>query len=435
MSMKPVVIVGAGLSGLCCARTLAARGVAVEILERSDGVGGRVRTDEVDGFLLDRGFQILLTGYPELSRHLDLEALDLRQFDPGARLWTGRGFERIGDPLRDPGSLVPSLLARSGTLLDKWKVLGLRRDAVRGSDYGAFERADGTTLELLRERGFSEQFIERFFRPFLGGIFLEPRLETTSRFFQFVFRMLATGGNAVPARGMEEIPRQLVAGLPQGTVSVEREVVEVGADFVRLADGSRRDASAVVVACEAPAARALLPELEVPAGRAVTCFYFDAPSSPASTPILHLDATGEGPVNNAHVVSSLSERVAPAGRSLVSATVLGGDPDLPSLEAAVREQLGRWFGQPVTSWRSLRQYVIKHAIPAQPVGSLEPPRRPARTREGVFVCGDHRDQASIDGAMASGRRVAEGVAEHVARSREGGPHASSSADIGGLPSA
>ncbi|MEM6294180.1 MAG: NAD(P)/FAD-dependent oxidoreductase [Myxococcota bacterium] len=406
---KPVVIVGAGLSGLTCARILTEAGHAVRVFEKDDAIGGRVQTDEIDGFRLDRGFQILLTGYPELRRHLDLDALDLRRFDPGAVLWTGDGFETIGDPLRQPGALLPTVFARSGTVLDKLRVLTLRRDALRGGDYGAFESGDGTTADLLRDWGFSDRFIARFFTPFLGGIFLEPKLETTARFFRFVWRMFATGDATVPARGMGEIPKQLAAGLSGDAITTGCAVTEVTPDGVRLDDGTRVEAAAVIVAGAAPAARALVPSVPEIGERGVTCLYFSADAAPTDKPVLHLDGTGAGPVNNLHVASAVSSDVAPAGRALISATCLGVHDDLDALEARARAQLRAWFGTAVDRWDALRHYPIRHALPAQPVGALEPSRRPVRHDSGVYLCGDYLDQASIDGAMVSGRRVAEAV--------------------------
>ncbi|MEM1030409.1 MAG: NAD(P)/FAD-dependent oxidoreductase [Myxococcota bacterium] len=406
---KRVVIVGAGLAGLVCARLLIEAGATVEILERDETVGGRVQTDEVDGFLLDRGFQILLTGYPELRRHLDLDALDLRPFEPGASLWTGTGFETIGDPLRKLDALVPTLRASSGSLFDKLRILKLRALTLRGGSYDAFEAPDQTTMSLLREQGFSEGFLHRFFRPFLGGIFLEPELATTARFFRFVFRMFAKGDAAVPARGMGEISRQLAAPIPAEAVKTAHAVRAVDATGVHLDDGHRIEADRVVVACEGPSAHRLVPEVEAPASCGVTCFYFAADRAPTSRPILHLDGVGEGPVNNMHVATAVSADLAPAGQTLVSATCLGVHDDLEGREKAARAQLERWFGPEVARWRSLRTYAIPHALPAQPVGSLRPSQRPIRTESGLFVCGDHRDQASIDGAMVSGRRAAEAV--------------------------
>ncbi len=408
--VKPVVIVGAGLSGLACARTLHARGIETRIVERSTSIGGRVQTDTVDGFLLDRGFQTLLTSYPEAQRQLDMDALDLRPFSPGAVLWNGERFETIGDPTRDLGSVVPTLLARAATFRDKMEILRLRRDVLRGADYDAFESDDGETLAYLKARGFSSGFVERFFRPFLGGVFLESELATTARFFRFVFRMFSTGRATVPALGMGEIPAQLAGGLAEDSVMLGAAVSRVHADGVHLEDGRRLDASAVVVATEAPAARALVSDAPEVESRGVTCFYFAAEEAPTSRAALHLNAAGSGVINNLHVASAVSPEVAPAGQHLISVSCLGTTNDALGLRDRVKAEARRWFGESVGRWSPLRHYAIRHALPSQPVGGLEPPRRPVRSSHGVYLCGDYLDQASIDGALVSGRRTAEAVA-------------------------
>lgn len=410
---KPIVIVGAGLSGLACARELHRRGLPVRVFERDARVGGRVQTDEVNGFRLDRGFQVLLTDYPQARRQLDLAALDLRAFDPGAVLWTGQTFETMGDPIRAPSTTFETLLARTATFRDKLEVLRLKRDLVARKPYEAFGDQDIPTYEFLVRRGFSRSFIAGFFRPFLGGVFLESRLETSARFFAFVFRLFGSGDAAVPALGMGQISAQLASGLPPDVVRLETTVQAVTADGVTLDDGSRVDALAVVVATEGPAAARLLPDLDVAPGNGVTCHYFATDRAPTTKRSLHLDGSGQGPINNLHVASNVSPEVAPPGQHLVSVSCLGASADPEAQRVAVKEQATAWFGECVQRWRPLRHYVIPYALPSQRVGRLEPAQRPCRHPRGVYVCGDHLDQASIDGALASGQRVAMAVSDQV----------------------
>lgn len=401
-----VVVVGAGLAGLSAARLLHERGHEVLVLEASDGIGGRVRTDVVDGFRLDRGFQVLLTEYPELHRQFDVDALRLRAFDPGALVWLkGRGHV-VSDPFRRPGEIASTALAPVGTPLDKARLAVLRRRVRSGHAARLLSGRDGTTLEMLRASGFSARMIDRFFRPLAGGIQLDPDLTASRRMFDIVFRMLSTGDAAVPALGMGEIPVQLASRLPNASIVTGARVVRVAPGSVTLDDGRWVDADAVVVAVEGPVASQLtgLPPVE---SRMVSCVYFDAPTPPTERRLIVLDGTSRGPALNVAVMSNVSSDYAPAGHHLVAAAVPGSvDADL---ETRVRRQMETMFGPAAREWRHLRTYRIAHGQPDQ-----SPPLRPKRNvslGNGLFVCGDHRDTASIQGALHSGRRVAEAVAD------------------------
>ncbi len=407
---EPVVVVGAGLAGLCCARALHRAGRAVSVLEASDGVGGRVRTDRVDGFLLDRGFQILLTAYPEARAVLDYRALDLRPFAPGALVRFRGRFHRVADPTRAPFDALGGVFSPIGTFQDKIRVLKARKTLRGMTDEEIFRRPEVTAREAMRRWEFSDSMIERFLRPLFGGILLDMDLTASSRMFEFVFRMLALGGNAIPAGGMQAIPEQIAAALPGGTVRFWARVTRVSRNGVTLATGESISAAAVVVATDGPSAAALTGEISSPGSRSQIVLYFDVPRSPVDGPWLVLDGEGRGPVTNLSVPSVVAPGYAPAGRHLVSAAVVGDLPETDEqLVRDVRIQMRSWFGEQVDAWRHLRTYRVLHAQPAQPVGSLEPPSRPVRLRSGVFVCGDHRDTASIQGAMVSGRRAAEAV--------------------------
>jgi phytoene dehydrogenase-like protein len=410
MSNKRVIVIGAGLAGLCAARHLTHNGINCTVLEASDGVGGRVRTDLIDGYRLDRGFQVLLTGYPEAKKELDYGALDLHAFTPGALVRYRGGFHKIADPWRQPNALPATILSPVGTLLDKANVARLRWDVQRGSVDELFQRPSTSTLQRLRQSGFSETMIDRFFRPFFGGIFLDRNLGTSSRLFDFVFRMFAEGDTVLPASGIEAIPRQLAATLPEGTIRLKTKVEALTEAGVLLAGGERLSADAVIVAVEGPEAARLTGETEDTGMRSVTCLYFAAERAPISEPVLILNGDGVGPINNLCFPSQVAPSYAPANCTLVSASVLGnpGDDD-ELLRARVQGQLIEWFGYEAKEWNFLHSYRVRYAQPAQPPGALEPPQRPTRLRPGLYVCGDHRDNASINGAMVSGRRSAEAL--------------------------
>ncbi len=219
-----VLIVGAGLAGLCCARRLQSQGIRFQILEASDAVGGRIRTDYVEGFRLDRGFQVFLTSYPEARQSLDYQALRLRPFQPGALVRYGGRFHELSDPWRRPLASLGSLISPIGSLGDKLRVARLRARVLKGSIEDRFYDPELTTLGALQDDGFSASMIDRFFRPFLGGIFLDAELRTSSRMFQFVFRMVSLGSVCLPADGMEAIPRQLASALPPGSIRLGARV-------------------------------------------------------------------------------------------------------------------------------------------------------------------------------------------------------------------
>lgn len=418
-----VIIIGAGLAGLACAIHLNRAGRSVQILEASDGIGGRVRSDIVDGFVLDRGFQVLLTAYPEAQAMLDYEALDLRSFVAGTLIQLGDRRVRLGDPFREPLSTISSLRAPVGSLIDKARIGWLRLNGGRGTLEALWERPETSTAERLQALGFSPKMMERFLRPLFTGIQLDPTLSTSSRMFDFVFRMLAEGQNAIPAQGIQAIPDQLATNIAPGSVRLNTRVASVAPGSVTLLDGAVLRAPSIVVATDGPqAARLLSGRVVEPPSNAVACLYFAADRSPLDEPILLLNGSGPGPgisfaggpINNLCVPSLLSAAYAPPGRHLISASIVASRPAgvdralwHAQLDEAGRAQLRSWFGAQVDSWVTLPTSEIPHAQPAQP--SLQPVERSVALGEGLYVCGDHRDQASINGALVSGRRAAEAI--------------------------
>jgi phytoene dehydrogenase-like protein len=405
---QQTIIIGAGLAGLTCARALQAAGRECVVVEAGDDVGGRVRTDAVDGFLLDRGFQVFLTAYPEARRWLDYGALDLRPMTPGALVWKGGARHRVSDPFRRPQDLLATLRAPIGTLADKMRIALLRRQAQAGTLEDVFRRPETSTLAALQARGFSDGMIDGFLRPWLGGIFLDPSLSTSSRMLEFVFRMFAEGDTVLPAAGLQAIPRQLAAGLTAGTVRCGTAVEGIAGKSVFLAGGGELRARHIVVATDGEAAARLVPGLPAPSWRSTVTVYFAASRSPVGAPTLLLNGTGRGRVNTLVDLAAVAPTYAPPGQSLLSVSVLG-DPadDDAALAADVRREMAVWFGaDAVAAWRLLRVVRIRHALPVRfPLARTVPAPR----GDGLWVCGDHVDTASIQGAMQSGRETAEAV--------------------------
>ena len=407
-STADVVIVGAGLAGLVAAKVLEQHGVSPVLLEASDGVGGRVRSDIVDGFVLDRGFQVLLTGYPEIYRHLNLPELDLRLFEPGAIVWREGKGHVVGDPFRRPKTLTSTSLAPIGTLADKARIAKFRATLKSADPRELLRGDDMPTVSALRAMGFSSKMIDRFFRPLVGGIQLDPNLATSRRMFDVIFRTLATGDSAVPAKGMGEISNQLAAQLTSTTLHLNTPVTAVQPHSVTVSGGHTITARHIVVATEGPVASKLLGLPEV-SSRAAGCVYFSAPIAPVNGAYVILDGTGQGPVLNVSVMSHVSPHYAPADRHLIAAALPGvcdGD-----LENIARTQLRSWWGAQVDDWQHLRTYRIPHGQPGQDAPFS--PKKRVDLGEDLFVCGDHRDTGSIQGAMYSGRRTAEAVLENI----------------------
>lgn len=403
------IVIGAGLAGLACAIKLEAQGFNVCLLEASGGVGGRVASDELDGFILDRGFQVFLTAYPEAAKMLDYKSLDLRPFFSGALIYENGRFQRLADPFKQPASLLPMMLSDVVSLSDKLKIAYLRQKVMASSINDIFSQGDTTIKQHLKNLGFSDDIISRFFSPFFGGITLDRELSGSSRMFEFIYKMMAEGQVTVPAAGMGAITAQLAARLKPDTLKLNSRVQSVD-QHVNLSD-RRLQARSIVVATEGPEAARLLPRIRAPRSLRATCLYFAAPQAPMSEPILVLNAGG-GLINNLAVMSNTASTYAPDGQSLISVTVLG-EPELEGerLTEQVLAELKAWYGKAADEFRHLRTYVIHHAQPAARLGQAPQSARLTGPdgAANIYVCGDHYENASINGALVSGRKAAEAV--------------------------
>lgn len=395
-----VIVIGAGLAGLTCARLLQRAGAEVVVREKSDGVGGRVRSDLVDGFTLDRGFQVLFTAYPAAKRQLDYGALDLRAFEPGALIAQGDRRHVLSDPTRDPDALIPSLLTGIVTTQDKYLTWRLSGELAQKSLTAVLDGPDETTERFLKRRGFSPRFVQNFARPFFGGIFLDRSLKTSARAFQFDWKMLADGETVLPARGMGQLAAQLAEGL---TVQRESPVESL----------TELDADAVVVATPAPEA-ARLTGLATPSGALGTVtLYFTGRIPLWQGKKILLNANQEPVVNNAAMLTNIAPEYAPRGHCLLSVSLLGvPDTDDDTLFALALEDLRRMFTGDVsalaalTGYQPLRAYRIPYAQFAQPPGVYPTLPENATGLPKVFFAGEFTQASSINGAIRSGEKAA-----------------------------
>ena len=401
-SSPEFLIVGGGLAGLSAAGFLQRNNREVLILEASDEVGGRVRTDVVDGFRLDRGFQVLLTAYPELSKHLDLGALDLQMFEPGALIFRDGSFDQLVDPFRRPTSLPRAIVSSSLTLKDKLLLLSLRRRLARMTATSWNRSTDTSIATELEKIGFSSTAIDQFFNPLLSGIQLTQKLEGSGRLGFLILRTLFAGDAAVPAGGMAEIPRQLASVLPTGTIRTSCPVEKIEGRTVFAAHGQKYRPKTLIMATDGPTATQLL-GIPLKKSRPQSCAYFAAPTAPCNSQAIILDGESRGPARNVAVLTNVAPSYGPQNSALI-ATVFPGtyDPDCADL---VKPQMRLWFGDQVDNWEHLRTYTIAHGQPVFEVGSSM--RSPNHLGDNRFICGDHRDTPSIQGALVSGRRLAE----------------------------
>ena len=412
-----VVVAGGGLAGLVAARHLAAADAEVELFESEPRVGGRVRSRVVDGFTLDRGFQVLFTAYPAARRELDFDALSLRRFAPGATIAAPDHRSTLSDPLGDPGAAVPTLLNRDVTLGDKLRLFRLRRELAGRDADRLFEGSETSVREYLTDRGFSRAFVERFAEPFYGGITLDRSLSTSSHVFEYTFKMLTEGDTVVPAEGMGAIPAQLRrrAEAAGATVETGREVTGVAAadgSVTVETDAGSVAADAAVVATD-PKSAAELAGVETPtAAKACVTVHCSLPAHQSlDTGSRILLNAADGEPNTVAPMSAAAPEYAPDGRQLLDATFLGErDDDDAALGEAVREALSSWY--PENHFSELEVVGvdrIEFAQFAQPPGfrdglpAVDDPDGP------VYLAGDCTRWSAIQGAMESGRRAAEAV--------------------------
>lgn len=400
-----VLVIGAGLAGLNAALTLHGAGKQVLVVEASDVIGGRVRTDDVDGLQLDRGFQILNPAYPEVQRLGIIDELDLRPFDAGIMVALEQGIARLGDPRRLPQWLLSGITAEIGDVKAKARlVAALGKAWMRGSLEYPSARA-GSVADALLLEGVGPHVYERALKPFLTGVFLDDPSNVAAGYGDFVLRSFIEGTPALPARGMGAIPRALALRLPADAIRTGVQVHAVAQGRAETSAGTIT-ADRIIVAVDPARAAAWFPGMDVPPTRACTTWYHVTESAPTNERAILVDGLARGHVVNSVAISKVAPGYASRGRTLVASTALGVHTSAED-EAAARRHLALMWGTATNTWACVRTDVIEHALPALPVNAQM--SRPIDAGDGIWLAGDHRDTPSQQGALLSGRRSAEAV--------------------------
>lgn len=401
-SEAQVIIIGAGISGLIAAQNLEKYGYKPLILEATDRVGGRVKTDILDGYQLDHGFQVLLEAYPMAKKYLDYDALKLQPLLPGALIYKEGQSQLFGDPLRDSSFLMSTVFSSLGTLKDKWKIFRLNSQLSGKDVQSLFEKEEKTTMEYLQSYGFSSTIIENFFRPFFAGIFLESDLETSSRMFEFVYKMFGKGNAVIPKNGMGAISDQLKSQLNTSTIRFNSEVQKLTSQEITLSNGEIIPYDFVVIAADP--GKILSNYATTLKWKSCDNLYFTQTKRSIDKPIIGLNTNPEGLVNNLFYSTSISV-TNQGSNELLSVTVVKNHQYTEiELVEKVKESLASDFG--IEGLNFLKHYKISNALPA--LNDLQYSREINENllTEKIALAGDHQLNGSINAAMISGESAA-----------------------------
>jgi len=405
-SAYKIHIIGAGISGLIAAQILENHGYHPTIIDASATVGGRVKSDIVNGYTLDHGFQVLLTSYPAAKKYLNYEALDLQKLLPGATLFKNGKAQTIGDPLRSLSLLFPTLLSKVGTLSDKVKILKLNTLLKKKKITAIFKTEEKTTLQYLKDFGFSDEIIKDFFTPFFSGIFLETKLETSSRMFEFVYKMFGNGLAVIPKEGMQAIPNQLKSNLKNTHFKFNSPVKEVKDKRIILEDESILESNITIIATDASALISNLKNQETE-WKSCDTLYFETKKRAINKPLIGLISDDNMLVNNIFYHTSVAT-LNKTGKELLSVTVVKRHQlNEKDLIAKVVEELHSKCN--ISDLSFLKRYQIKKALPMLTNLQYEISSTETKLKSTIFLAGDQLLNGSLNAAMIAGERAAMGV--------------------------
>jgi protoporphyrinogen oxidase len=407
-------IIGAGLSGLVAAKVFEDNGYKPVILESTDSVGGRVKTDVVNGLPLDQGFQVLLKAYPAAKKYLDYEELDLQEFLPGALIFKDKKATAIGDPTREKSFLLPTLLSSVGSLFDKLKILKLNTLLKKKSLEDIFESKEQTTFQYLTDFGFSNRIIENFFKPFFTGIFLEPNLETSSRMFEFVYKMFGEGNAAIPKSGIHAIPKQLQKKLKTTEIKLNTNVLSVKDGEITLEDGSTISSDYTIITA---GASKLVSNLRYDTVEWKSCqtIYFKTKERRIKKKIIGLVASQNTLINNIFYHSSLSPATENQEEWFSVTVVKDHTLSDDILISTVKRELDEYCN--IKNTELIKLYTIPMALPKLSNLQYEMSASETRLTTNIFLAGDVQLNGSLNAAMIAGERAALGVMESISKFR------------------
>jgi protoporphyrinogen oxidase len=404
--LSKIHIIGAGISGLIAAQVLENYGYKPTIIEGSNSVGGRVKSDLVEGYLLDRGFQVLLTSYPAAKKYIDFDALEIQRLLPGATIFKNGKSQTIGDPLRSFSLLFPTLFSSIGTFSDKLKILKLNVLLKKKEIDTIFKEDEKTTLQYLIDVGFSEEMIQTFFKPFFSGIFLEPNLDTSSRMFEFVYKMFGEGLAVVPKAGIQAISNQLKDNLKNTKILLNSEVESVKNKGIILKDGSEIESDFTIIATEASQLVANLNNQET---HWKTCdtLYFETTDRIISRPLIGLISEENSLINNLFYHTSIQTTTKGKGELLSVTIVKNHSLSEKQLIEKITEELKYFCG--ITNATFIKRYQIKKALPKLNNLQYEISSTETKLTSSIFLAGDQLLNGSLNAAMIAGERAAMGV--------------------------
>jgi len=413
MNDKKVYIIGAGISGLVAAYELESVGYRPIILEASGSIGGRVKTDEKDGYLLDRGFQIFLTGYPEAKRYLNYDTLKLKYFDGDMVILRTDGSLHVTDPLKNPAGIISMAFSRVGNMKDKLKLVQLVASVMGKSDEEIFSQPDVTTEEFFLAKGFSPEIIFNFFNPLYRGIFLEERLNTSSNMFEWVLKMFSKGKSAVPELGMQEIPNQIYSRLKNTELRLNTKVVNIDGNSISIDNSDSVTADEIICACNPSFLSGDLKDkydqYYSSKYHKVTNIYYAIQRSFIAQPIIGLVPGENFLINNLHFPTDISTAYSTTGKALLSVTIVKEVAEFNDLEARVAKELQALSGIDSIYFEHIHTYKIDKALPAIPSPKHDLIPTMGNLNPHFHLAGDHLVNASLNGAMVSGRRAAESI--------------------------